>query len=92
MRNLLRGARAGMLRLFRSRGRTPAKTVLDDVTAFWTQYRLNRDPIVAAAAARYPLMPQPYVTTYISSLAAIDGNPRVLEYLDRSSGYLGGHW
>jgi SAM-dependent methyltransferase len=89
MRNLLRGARAGMLRLFGSRGRTPAKTVLDDVTAFWAQYRLNQDPIVAAAAARYPLIPRPFVATYISTLTAIDGNPRVLEYLDAELGLPG---
>jgi 2-polyprenyl-3-methyl-5-hydroxy-6-metoxy-1,4-benzoquinol methylase len=63
--------------------------VLDDVSAFWVQYRINQEPIVAAAAARYPLIPRSYVTIYISSLASIDGNPRVLEYLDAELGLPG---
>ena len=44
---------------------------------------------MAAAAARYPLIPRSFVTTYISSLTAIDGNPRVLEYLDAELGLPG---
>jgi SAM-dependent methyltransferase len=64
-------------------------TVLDDLAAFWSQYRIDQAPIVAAAAARYPLIPCSFVTTYISSLAAIDGNPRVLEYLDAELGLPG---
>ena len=61
-------------------------STLDDATAFWEQFRADLGPLVQAVAVRYPLVPRPYVEHFLSGLRSIEGNPRVLTYLESDLG------
>jgi len=63
--------------------------VLNDATAFWKQFRADLQPLIQATAARYPLVPRPYVARYISGLRAIEDNPQVLTYVESDLGAIG---
>jgi SAM-dependent methyltransferase len=76
------------LRWFRRSGRPTSspRDPLADPAVFWSQFQADRNAVLHALRARYPLISPAYVEYYLESLAPIRGNPRVLTYIDADLG------
>ena len=60
--------------------------MISDAAAFWQQFRTDRGQLVDTLAARYPLVPKAYVEHFVNCLDSIDGNSRVLTYVEADLG------